>query len=84
MNAPTVTCTAVFRYICENLDEHLDSPKCRAIKRHLDQCEDCTAYLDSLKKTIRLYREYPTPRLPSTVRRNLHKELAGVMRRKKR
>ncbi len=78
-----VKCTAVFRYICDNLDQNLDSPQCRAIKRHLDQCEDCTAYLDSLKKTIRLYRAYPDPRVPGEAHKKLYRELSLVMKRKR-
>ncbi len=51
----------MFRYICENLDKNLNSPQCREIKKCLDGCPDCEAYLKSLKKTIILYRRYPMP-----------------------
>ncbi len=84
MRPPAVKCSTVFRYICDNLDENLDSPKCRAIRRHIDSCEDCTAYLDSLKKTIRLYRSSPSPRVPGNVHRKLYRELSLVMKRKSR
>jgi len=52
---------SVFRYICQNLDQDLDSPKCRAIRKHLTGCADCMTYLDSLKKTIALYKNSPVP-----------------------
>ena len=58
------TCRKVYRHICENLDQNLDSPQCREIKKHLESCPDCLAYLDSLKKTIRFYRAMPEPKLP--------------------
>ncbi len=69
-------CSDVYRYICANLDENLDSARCRQIKRHIAECPDCSAYLDSLRKTIFLYRTYPTPTIP----RSVHKRLFKVIR----
>jgi len=56
-------CTEVAKYVCENLDEHLNSRKCLAIKKHLQTCPKCSAQLDSLKKTVFLYKNCPTPGL---------------------
>jgi len=58
-----MNCLIVYRHICDNLDQKLDSPRCRQIKKHLAICPDCAAYLDSLKKMIRLYRAVPSPHL---------------------
>lgn len=57
----TIQCKSVYRHICDNLDADLNSQKCREIKAHINKCKNCTAYLDSLKKTIFLYRTYPVP-----------------------
>jgi hypothetical protein len=54
-------CTEVLRFICDNLDEDLDSSHCTDIKSHLDVCTQCAGYLKSMKKTVELYRIYPTP-----------------------
>jgi hypothetical protein len=67
----SVACRDIFRHICENLDENMDSPECREIRKHMDDCPDCVAYLDSLKKTVRLYRVYPSPKVPGTAHRRL-------------
>jgi predicted anti-sigma-YlaC factor YlaD len=75
MKKKHVTCKEVFNYICENLDEKINSPQCREIRRHLDSCPNCVAYLDSLKKTIRLYRAYPQPRFAGKARKKLHAQL---------
>jgi len=64
-------CTDVVDHICDELDNRLSSAKCREIKRHLARCPNCTAYLDSLKKTIRLYSTSPDPRVPSKTSRKL-------------
>jgi anti-sigma factor RsiW len=72
-------CKSVYEYICENLDANMNSAKCRAIKKHLDACPECAAYLDSLKKTILLYKREPAPRLPNVVHRQLIKAIDIAM-----
>ncbi len=76
MSAKRVRCADVVQHLCGDLDEKIDSPACRALKKHLEECPNCTAYLDSLKKTITLYRQYPDPR-PSAGRR---KKLMSVLK----
>ncbi len=44
--------------ICEEVDHDLTSLTCRKLREHLENCPDCAAYYDSLKKTIVLYRNY--------------------------
>lgn len=63
MKKHRVRCGNVVRYICDNLDEGLNSRRCREIRRHLKNCPNCTAYLDSLKKTVSLYKSVRNPRL---------------------
>jgi anti-sigma factor RsiW len=76
MKKKHLSCKEITNYICGELDEHFDSPKCREIKRHIEACPNCTAYLDSLKKTVRLYREYQNP----TVSEQCRKELFAVLK----
>lgn len=65
-------CGEVAKHVQEHLDYRLSSAEYRKLKEHLQSCPNCTAYLDSLKKTVRLYREYPDPQIPSRIRRELH------------
>ena len=76
-------CRKVYRRICENLDQGLDSPQCREIKRHLENCPDCLAYLDSLKKTVLLYRIMPSPPVSRAMRTRLFK-VVGTLARPRR
>jgi anti-sigma factor RsiW len=71
-------CDAVYLHICDSLDENLASPRCRAIKKHLEQCPECQAYLASLKTTIALYKAAPVPRIPAEAHRKLFKKLATL------
>lgn len=72
----TFDCAHVFRHICENLDADLNSPQCREIKQHIESCSNCTALLDSLKKTVSLYRTLPIPTIPASSRRELYSVLS--------
>jgi anti-sigma factor RsiW len=71
-------CKQVCHYICDNLDADIDSPRCRQIKRHLEACPDCAAYLDSLKKTVLLYKNLSAPTVPLSVHKRLFKAINVV------
>lgn len=46
-----------FHEICNYLCGDLDSPFCKEVRDHLDSCPECKLYLDSIKKTVYLFRE---------------------------
>lgn len=71
-------CDEVYLHICDHLDEDIASPRCRQIKRHLDDCPNCSAYLDSLKRTIVLYRALPEPNVPAGTHRELFRTVATL------
>lgn len=70
-----MTCGKVYHYICENLDERLDSPRCRRIRAHLETCAQCREYLASLKTTVRLFQLLPVPGLPAGVHRRVMRSI---------
>jgi len=78
----TIRCKDVAKHICENLDEQVNSPVCRAIKKHLQECPKCNADLVSLKSTIGLYRRYPAPKLSSVCHKNLMTKLSVINKKK--
>jgi anti-sigma factor RsiW len=72
-------CAKAYRYICDNLDEKIDSPRCRRIRQHLDECPDCRAYLASIKTTVALFQAAPQPRIPAGTHRRLMRVLEREM-----
>ncbi len=58
MSEQPVSCKEVAKHICENLGEQLDSPHCKAIKKHLEDCEECREYFSSVERTIDFYKKY--------------------------
>jgi len=75
-------CTEVVKYVCENLDEQQNSRKCREIKKHLQTCPICTQQLDSLKKTVLLYRNCPTPGISEQSHKKLMASLSLMIMKK--
>ncbi len=69
-------CEDVYLHICDHLDEDISSPRCRMIREHLDACPNCQAYLDSLKKTITLYKAIPEPSVPAQTHKQLFKAIS--------
>lgn len=61
--------------ICGALGEDLDSAKCLEIKKHLDECPTCCAYVDTIKKTVEIYKILPDKEVPGSVHRKLWKVL---------
>lgn len=58
MKQDDVTCKDVMMHICDNLGEDLHSERCIAIKQHLENCDACKNYFNSVEHTIDLYRNY--------------------------
>jgi predicted anti-sigma-YlaC factor YlaD len=58
MQTKNITCKDVMNHICDNLGEDLNSPRCVAIKNHLDNCDSCQKYFKSLDSTIQFYKKY--------------------------
>ena len=54
-------CGRVLKKICADLGAGLDSPECRPLRAHIKNCPDCSAWLDSMEKTVLLFRTYPVP-----------------------
>ena len=48
---------------------------CAEIEAHMAECEDCRIMVDTLRKTIVLYRTSPREEIPDDVRRRLYQVL---------
>lgn len=58
MKTQKVTCRDVMEHVCESLGEELNSPRCVAIKTHLETCTECKNYFNSVELTVEFYRKY--------------------------
>lgn len=57
------------------LDGEASSELCAEIERHMADCEDCRVVVDTLRKTIVLYRDLPQPEMTEAARQRLYHAL---------
>ena len=75
-------CKQVWEHISEYLDQQL-TPEVRAeIEKHLENCEACSAILDSTRNVLILTADNRTYELPVGYSKRLHDRLEMVLREK--
>ncbi len=68
-------CHLLLEKLSDYLDGEVSAELCAEIEHHLDGCDDCRVVVDTLRKTMALYRELPQPELPLEARLRLYKSL---------
>jgi anti-sigma factor RsiW len=55
------------------------------IEEHMTRCGKCRAVVDTLRKTVTLYRQLPQPELPSHAMERIYKvlDVSGLMQNRK-
>ncbi len=72
---PTENCQHLLHELSDYLDGSASAEVCAEIERHLSDCENCTAVVDTARKTVSLYHHLPQPGLPPGARERLFKTL---------
>ena len=73
-------CKHVWEHISEYLDKQLDAELLRGIENHLENCEVCSAILDSTRNILVLTADDRTFELPVGYSERLHKRLEKILR----
>lgn len=68
-------CMGMLRHLSEYLDGEASAALCDEIERHIANCEDCRVVVDTLRKTVILYRELPRPSLSQSAKERLYASL---------
>ncbi len=58
------TCQELKAQLSDYIDGELDPGVCAEIERHMAGCDNCRIVVDTLRKTILLYRDYGAPPMP--------------------
>jgi anti-sigma factor RsiW len=64
-------CHELLSQLSDYVDGELDDALCIEIERHMAECDRCHIVIDTLRKTVELYRSMPAPPLPEDVRERL-------------
>jgi anti-sigma factor RsiW len=71
--------TENFRHKLDDLSDYLDGDAsdelCAEIERQMAGCDECRIVVDTLGKTIFLYRELPRPEMSEDARQRLYQSL---------
>lgn len=68
-------CNTIKEQLSEYIDGELDDGLCAAIQTHLADCDDCRVLVDTLRKTILLYRQQSSAAMPPGVKERLYQVL---------
>lgn len=58
MKGTEIPCKDVMSYVCADLGEDLNSPRCQEMRKHLETCESCGKYFKNVESTIQFYKKY--------------------------
>lgn len=65
-------CRRYLASLTDYVDGDLDPELCRELEAHMAACENCRVVVNTMTKTISLYRQLPTPDLPNAVKERLY------------
>lgn len=75
MDRDNADCRELLGDLSDYLDGEAGAAACAEIERHLATCAECRIVVDTLRKTVYLYKELPKPELPGAARERLYKAL---------
>ena len=76
----TLECKQVWEHVSEYLDRQLDPQLLKDIEKHLENCEVCSAILDSTRNILILTADNRTYELPVGYSERLHARLEKAIR----
>ncbi len=68
-------CGDLLGELSDYLDGEASTQVCAEIERHISDCEDCRVVVDTLRKTIQLYRRSPRPSFSPAAAERLYRSL---------
>jgi anti-sigma factor RsiW len=76
-------CQELLKMLNDYVDGDVDPATCEGFEKHLEGCNPCQIVVDSIRKTITLYRKEGACEIPIKFRDKLHKALRERWREKR-
>jgi anti-sigma factor RsiW len=70
-----LNCKELLGELCDYVDGELEAALCAELEAHLNECPDCRVLVDTLRRTIVLYRTQSQPAMPEEVKARLYRVL---------
>ena len=80
-HASSEKCKEVFALLSDYLNLDLPPEACASIEEHLAGCPPCIEFVESLRKTVELCRQYLPAEMPEALTRQAREELLQAYRR---
>jgi len=66
-------CSELLRMMNDYIDQDLPEELCRELEKHLHECEDCTSMVNTIKRTVDLFKSDTCfcPECPPDVKQRL-------------
>jgi len=77
-----VKCEDLLKAISDYIDGEIDPSICEELENHLQYCDPCKIVVDTVRKTILLYKGTELYELPYEVKERLHKLLSEKWKEK--
>jgi len=78
---PSERCKEIFAILSEYLNMELPPDSFRQLESHLEGCPPCIDFLESLRKSIDLCREYTPTELPKPLSEDARRQLQAAYNR---
>jgi predicted anti-sigma-YlaC factor YlaD len=65
-------CQEMLGALSDFIDGELQAQLCAEIEAHMRECPDCRVMVDTLRKTVMLYRTYGQSQMPDDVQHRLY------------
>ncbi len=65
-------CKEILKGLSEYIDGELDPRICEELEKHMGDCHPCLVFVNTLKKTLSLYKYASSEPLPKEVHLRLH------------
>jgi len=72
-------CSQLKDVLPDYLDRTLRDQICQEIKAHMEKCEDCRIYVETIETTIVLYKHCPGKDVPEEFRIDLRRHLRAYL-----
>lgn len=73
-------CEEIFRRLSEYIDHELDASVCDEIESHVQDCEPCIAFINTLRKTVELYNQAGERQMAAAAPAGVSRKLKDYLR----